>query len=97
MTDKGNNGDKDKKVTIVVHNEDSGRNIQVKGLESDPVQFYIDRLYEELKITRKPDDRLRCESTGADVFPFASLTIEEYLRQHCSAHEWLFAGGTGGA
>lgn len=97
MPEQNEHTHKDENVTIVVHNEDSGRNIPLKGRKGDTVQAFIDKLYEALKTTRKPDDRLRCESSGQDVFQFASLNIEDYLRHDCHSHEWLFAGGTGGA
>lgn len=87
----------DHTVAINVHNEDSGNVIHLKGTESDSVQSFIDKLYAELRTQRKPDDRLRCESGGQDVFQYSNLSIEAYLRQHCSAHVWLFASGTGGA
>jgi hypothetical protein len=91
-------GDKPQPVTIIVHNEDTGgKPIQLSGQVNDTVQSFIDKLYEALRTTRKPDDRLRCGGSGVNVFSFAALTIADFQRQHCAAHEWLFAGATGGA
>jgi hypothetical protein len=84
-------------VNIVVHNEDTGGNIDLKGESTDTVQSFIDKLYEALRTTHKADDRLRCGASGVNVFSYAKLTIAEFQRQHCAAHEWVFAGATGGA
>jgi len=83
-------------VTIKVHNEDSGRTLSLKGDKDDSVKFFVEEMYKELKTTRKADDRLRCEGNGQDVFSFENLNIVEYSKIQCSAHEWLFASGTGG-
>lgn len=84
-------------VTIVVHNENTGKPIQLNGGSTDSVQSFIDKLYESLRTTHKPDDRLRCGASGVNVFTYANLTIADFERQHCAAHEWEFAGATGGA
>lgn len=89
---------KSQPVTIIVHNEDTGgKPIQLNGQNTDTVQAFIDRLYEALRTARKPDDRLRCGDSGVNVFSFAALTVADFQRQQCAAHEWLFAGATGGA
>jgi len=93
-------GDKHKPqpVTIIVHNEDTGgKPIQLDGDATDTVQTFIDKLYNALRSAHKPEDRLRCGSSGVNVFSFAALTIADFQRQHCAAHEWVFAGATGGA
>ncbi len=85
-------------VTIAVHNEDTGKKaIELKGESTDSVQTFIDKLYEALRTTRKADDRLRCGASGVNVFSYANLKIADFERQHCAAHEWVFAGATGGA
>jgi hypothetical protein len=85
-------------VNMVVHNEDTGgKPIQLNGDSDDTVQSFIDKLYEALRTTHKAEDRLRCGGSGVNVFTYSSLTIAEFQRQHCAAHEWLFAGATGGA
>jgi len=84
-------------VTIVVHNEDTGKSIRLEGEGTDTVQRFIDKLYEALHTAHKPDDRLRCGASQVNVFSFASLTIAAFERDHCSAHEWTFVGATGGA
>jgi|SRR5579864_2302982 len=85
-------------ITIVVHNEDTGgKPIDLVGEATDTVQSFIDKLYAALRTTHKADDRLRCGGSGVNVFSFANLTIAEFQRQQCAAHEWIFAGATGGA
>jgi hypothetical protein len=32
-----------------------------------------------------------------NVFSFGNISITDFERQHCAAHEWTFAGATGGA
>jgi hypothetical protein len=93
--DTGEHGERE--VTIKVHNEDSGRILSLKGDRDRLVRFFVEEMYKDLKAVRKPDDRLRCEGNGQDVFPFEHLNIVEYSKKHCSTHEWLFASGTGGA
>lgn len=85
------------KVNIVVHDEDNGRNIDLKGHARDSVSFFVDQLYDKLGRKRKDDDRLRCECNGNDVFQHGHLNIEHYIHEFCRKHLWLFAGGTGGA
>jgi hypothetical protein len=93
-----NKNEKQQPVNIVVHNEDTGgKPIDLKGESTDKVQIFIDQLYQALRTTRKDGDRLRCGGSGANVFGFANLTIADFQRQQCAAHEWTFAGATGGA
>ncbi len=84
-------------VTIVVHNEDTGKSIKLQGENTDLVQSFINKLYEALRTTQKPDDRLRCGGAQVNVFSYANLSIADFERDHCAAHEWVFAGATGGA
>lgn len=85
-------------VNIMVHNEDTGgKPIDLKGESTDTVQSFVNELYEALRTTRKDGDRLRCGGSGANVFSFSNLTIADFQRQQCAAHEWVFAGATGGA
>lgn len=84
-------------VSIVVHNEDTGKPIDLRGESTDTVQNFIDKLYEALRTTRKDGDRLRCGGSGVNVFAYANLLITDFQRQQCAAHEWTFAGATGGA
>jgi len=95
---QGNQDQKVHAVNIVVHNEDTGgKPIDLKGESTDTVQSFIDKLYEALRSTRKDGDRLRCGGSAVNVFSFANLDIADFQRQHCAAHEWVFAGKTGGA
>jgi len=89
-------------VTIKVVDEDNGKDISIQGGQGTPIGTFIENMYEKLKerfgVQRQPDDRLRCESNGEDVFQFAGLHIRDYLAAgHCGDLVWLFAGGTGGA
>lgn len=93
-----NHGQQPHPVNIVVHNEDTGgKPIQLKGDTTSTVQSFIDQLYQALRTTHKAEDRLRCGGSGVSVFSFANLTMGDFQRQHCAAHEWVFAGATGGA
>jgi hypothetical protein len=51
----------------------------------------------DLHRERRPDDRLRCDAGGGDVFAHEAEHIEEYARRNCSELKWTFVGGTGGA
>jgi len=85
-------------VNIVVHNEDTGKKpIDIKGESTDLVQSFITKLYDALRTTQKPDDRLRCGNSEVNVFSYANVSIAEFQKQHCASHEWTFAGATGGA
>ena len=86
-----------RKIKIIVHDEDSGRNYDIEASETASVNFFIEKFYKEIGRAKKPDDRLRCECTGADVFQHAHMNIEHYSREFCKDRHWLFAGGTGGA
>jgi hypothetical protein len=95
---QGNNGQKAHAVNIVVHNEDTGgKPIDLKGENTDTVQSFIDQLYQALRTTHKDTDRLRCGGSGVSVFSFVTLSIADFQRLQCAAHEWVFAGATGGA
>jgi hypothetical protein len=93
---EGNENQKVNPVNIVVHNEDTGKPIHLRGQSSDLVQTFIDALYRELRTPRKDGDRLRC-GKGVNVFNFAKLIIGDFQREQCAAHSWTFAGETGGA
>ncbi len=89
-------------LTIKIVDEDNGKDISIKGGQGTPIGTLVEKMYENLKekfgVQRQPDDRLRCESTGEDVFQFAGLHLKDYLAAgHCADLVWLFAGGTGGA
>ena len=88
-----------KSITVTVINEDDGKHYMIHGGEGEPLENLVAKLYEDMKTTRKDDDRLRCESSGEDVFGFADqgMTVGTYFASHCTDHTWLFAAGTGGA
>jgi hypothetical protein len=84
--------------TITVFNEDNGRPIELHAHGRDKLSALFEEMYTKLGVSRKPDDRLRCEEGGGDVFPFAELKLNQYVEAgHCKCLVWLFAGGTGGA
>lgn len=86
-------------LEVTVHNEDDGESYPLHVTRSETLAKAIERLYKnKLRLERQPDDRLRCESGGEDVFQFEGLTFKQYLEAgHCPELDWLFAGGTGGA
>jgi hypothetical protein len=85
-------------ITITVVNEDNGHEFKLHGRNRDTVAHMIEEMYKRIAVPRRPDDRLRCEEGGNDVFAFANLTLEHYVKAgHCRCLVWLFAGGTGGA
>lgn len=92
-------GHEPKTVHVTVHNEDDGDAYRLTAKRDKPLAHVIEELYEDkLRRERQPDDRLRCEASGEDVFQFEVLTFDAYLDAgHCPKLEWLFAGGTGGA
>ncbi len=89
---------KTKEVVITVVNEDSGRDFKLREGRCTLIKTVIEHMYDKLKVERKANDRLRCESTNQDVFAFAELHLIDYLEEgHCPDLVWLFAGETGGA
>jgi hypothetical protein len=86
-------------LEVTVHNEDDGETYELHVNPPETLAKAIERLYKnKLRLERQPDDRLRCESGGEDVFQFEELTFREYIAAgHCPELDWLFAGGTGGA
>jgi len=88
----------ERELIVTVVNEDNGDEFTLEGDRDTKLDALISRMYEALKVQRRPDDRLRCEDGGGDVFSFANLTLGEYIGAgHCRCLVWLFAGGTGGA
>jgi hypothetical protein len=85
-------------MTITIVNEDNGHEFKLHGCRRDTVAYMIDEMYKKIGVPHRPDDRLRCENGGGDVFVFSSLTLVQYVEAaHCKCLIWLFAGGTGGA
>jgi hypothetical protein len=84
------------KVTVV--NEDNGHEFPLEASSHTTITALIGVMYQKFNLTKKEDDRLRCEDGGGDVFSFGQLTIGQYAEAgHCRCLVWLFAGGTGGA
>jgi hypothetical protein len=88
-------------VTVTVANEDTGAEYELHAGPGEKLATLVDELYHaKLKTTRKPADRLRCESSDEDVFGFADqgMTVAAYFDAgHCPDHVWVWAGETGGA
>ncbi|MDF3140860.1 MULTISPECIES: hypothetical protein [unclassified Streptomyces] len=88
----------DRTRVVTIDNKDSGDTIKLRREVTDTIESIIAAMYEEFRRVRDAEDRLTCRRNGEDVFQFASLTLEEYLRQgHCQDLHWSFVGGTGGA
>jgi hypothetical protein len=95
---KGEHGDQKDKQVVLVHNEDNGRDYEIKAKDKMTIDEIVGELYTKLNTERRSDDRLRCENGGESVLSFLSLTLEAYLEAgHCRDLRWLFAAGTGGA
>jgi len=88
----------ERRITVHVVNEDNGEEIDLAANRRVQIERLIKRIYVEFNISQQPDDRLRCEQGGEDVFQFRQLTLGEYLDTgHCQCLVWLLASGTGGA
>lgn len=88
----------ERRITVHVVNEDNGEEIDLPATRRVRIERLISVIYDKFHVQRQPDDRLRCEQGGEDVFQFAQLTLGEYLDAgHCKCLVWLFASGTGGA
>jgi hypothetical protein len=88
-----------RELKVKIENEDDGEHYSFEVQPDEHLHKVIERFYEhKLRRERRPDDRLRCEKGGEDVFPFEQLSFKRYLEEgHCPKLHWLFAGGTGGA
>lgn len=88
----------ERRITVHIVNEDNGEEIDLHGNRQLRIEHFIKLIYNRFKVERQPDDRLRCEEGGEDVFQFAHMTLGEYQDAgHCKCLVWLFASGTGGA
>jgi hypothetical protein len=95
---EGEHGDQKDKQLVRVHNEDNGRDYEIKAKDKMTIDEIVGEFYIKLNTERRSDDRLRCENGGESVLSFLSLTLGAYLEAgHCRDLRWLFAAGTGGA
>jgi hypothetical protein len=86
----------DRKVRV--DNKDNGDTVVLRVPLSKTIDEIIAKMYDEFRLTRRPDDRLTCRGDGVDVFQYAHLTLQHYLREgHCRNLRWAFVGDTGGA
>jgi len=85
------------RLIVKIINENNGVDFVLHARRKTPIRVLLERMYENLGLTRQQDDRLRCKEDGSDVFQFADLTLGEYLGANHCCLIWLFAGGTGGA
>jgi hypothetical protein len=84
--------------SVEIVNENNGDEFRLEAYKHTKIETIIGEMYTRLGVPRRPDDRLRCEKTGEDVFGFAQLTLGKYLEEgHCHCLVWCFVGGTGGA
>lgn len=86
-------------LAVTILNEDDGRQCRLQAGPGTPIRSLLQRFYtQELHRERRPDDRLRCEASGEDVFQFSELHLREYLEAgHCPGLIWRFASASGGA
>ncbi len=86
-------------LTVTILNEDDGRQHPMQAGPGTPIHALLQRFYaQELHRERRPDDRLRCEASGEDVFQFSELHLRQYLEAgHCPGLIWRFATASGGA
>jgi hypothetical protein len=83
---------------VVVHDEDDGSTYHIDVVGDELVRIVVEILYQDkLHRERRPDDRLRCEANGDDVFTHETEHVREYREKSCHELVWLFAGGQGGA
>jgi hypothetical protein len=84
-------------IIVRVENEENGEFVELEGFNQTKLSTLFVEMYEKFHVQRQTDDRLQCEG-GGDVFPFAEMTLGEYIEKgHCKCLVWLFCGGTGGA
>lgn len=85
-------------VELKVINEDDGREFSLSAPPQSTVADAIATMYETfIGRARKPGDRLRCESTGEDVFSHSADHLQGYVSGRCRGATWLFVSETGGA
>jgi hypothetical protein len=91
-------GKKPHNRVVRVDNKDNGDTLHLRVPLSATVDDVIGKMYDEFRLTRRPDDRLTCRGDGVDVFQYAHLTLQHYLSEgHCPKLRWAFVGDTGGA
>jgi len=84
--------------TVTIYDEDALETFHVKAEPTATVGHVVTVFYrDDLHREHKPDDRLRCDANGGDVFAHESERLEEYAEESCRELKWTFVGGTGGA
>jgi hypothetical protein len=97
---EGETGSHEKHLEVVVTNENNGKTETFSASYDTRVETIIERMYASSKLgigAPSDKDRLRCKSTGENVFQFRHLHLKEFSEKHCKGLHWLFAGPTGGA
>jgi hypothetical protein len=83
---------------VTVDNKDSADTIRLRVPVSVTIEAVIEKMYDEFRLTRQPEDRLACRGDGEDVYQYAARTLAQYLDEgHCPNLHWSFVGDTGGA
>jgi hypothetical protein len=94
----GKDKDKGSDLVVTVHDEDDGSVYNVAGERQETLQVVVDRLYRDhLRRERRPDDRLRCDGNGDDVFAHLGDRLRQYQATQCRELTWNFSGDQGGA
>jgi hypothetical protein len=96
----GETGSHEKHLEVIVTNENNGKTDKFPGHPDTRVETIIEHMYASTKLgigAPSDKDRLRCKSSGEDVFQHRHMHLEEFSEKHCRGLHWLFAGPTGGA
>jgi hypothetical protein len=97
---EGETGSRENHIEVIVMNENNGKTEKFSERHDTRVETVIEQMYASTKLgIGKPSDkdRLRCKSTGEDVFRHRHMHLKEFSEKHCRGLHWLFAGPTGGA
>jgi hypothetical protein len=83
-------------LDVTVHDEDDGSAYHLYADPETLVKTVVDDLYENhLHRERRPDDRLRCDANGDDVFAHLDERLRQYEETHCRQLVWDFTGRPG--
>jgi hypothetical protein len=83
---------------VTVDNQDNAETLRLRVPVTATIDSVIEAMYEQFRVAREPDDRLKCRGNGEDVYQYGARTLAQYLDEgHCHDLHWEFVGGTGGA
>lgn len=83
-------------LTIVIHNEDNGNELELAAGPGTPVGTVIQRMYAKWRIEPQSGDRLRCDE-GGSVLGHEAEHLGDFVAAHCPSKTWVFVGDQGGA